>query len=231
MSGDPHFTGAHGDLFSFRGGNGTIYAMHSSRHLQVCRVFIFWVETAFQLGRAHPLSRRPSTDRQLLARILCTSDNAHRFSPAHPSLARPVPRQPRACAHTFANPSITVACRMSASLHIAHLPHTQVNARFMLETFVMGGRCEFCGHKTVHGSFIKSIYVIARTAGNLTVFIEYNANQPSNAQLHLQPDGFGLLGLGAGAGAGLGSYTCSPTDLVCSPRAPSQSQPAPVSAR
>jgi len=102
VSGDPHFTGAHGDLFSFRGGNGTIYAMHSSRHLQV-------------------------------------------------------------------------------------------NARFMPETFVMGGRCEFCGHLTVHGSFVKSIYVIARTAGNLNVFIEYNANQPSSAQVHVQPDGYGSL--------------------------------------
>ena len=36
VTGDPHFRGAHGDTFAFRGGNHTVYAVHSSRHLQVC---------------------------------------------------------------------------------------------------------------------------------------------------------------------------------------------------
>jgi len=40
VSGDPHFVGGDGDLFSFRGGNGTVYALHSSRHLQVNARFV-----------------------------------------------------------------------------------------------------------------------------------------------------------------------------------------------
>jgi len=92
MTGDPHFTGAHGDLFSFRGGNNTIYAMHSSRHLQV-------------------------------------------------------------------------------------------NARFVPETFVMGGSCDTCHRKLVHGSFVKSVYVLARSTSKLDLRIEYHADEPSHVKL------------------------------------------------
>ena len=34
ITGVPHLKGGDGDVFSFRGGNRTIYAIHSSRHLQ-----------------------------------------------------------------------------------------------------------------------------------------------------------------------------------------------------
>jgi len=47
VTGDPHFTGAHGDAFAFRGGNRTVYALHSSRHLQVNARF---VPATFVLG-------------------------------------------------------------------------------------------------------------------------------------------------------------------------------------
>merc|ERR1712060_414776 len=62
--------------------------------------------------------------------------------------------------------------------------HFQVNGLFMPATFTMGGTCEKCAQKTVHGSFIKSIYFHARpSATNKTVLVEYHAEEPSHAML------------------------------------------------
>jgi len=98
VTGDPHFTGAHGDVFAFRGGNRTIYAVHSSRHLQV-------------------------------------------------------------------------------------------NARFVPETFFLGGTCTYCSQKIVHGSFVKSVFVAALTSTNLGVRVTYHADTPSRAHVAVDAQG------------------------------------------
>jgi len=92
VTGDPHLLGAHGDHFSFRGANNTIYSLLSARNLAV-------------------------------------------------------------------------------------------NGLFSPVSFVMGGTCALCGHKTVHGSFIKVVYISARTPMKKTLHLEYRADEPSTAQL------------------------------------------------
>ena len=64
----------------------------------------------------------------------------------------------------------------------------QVNARFVPETFVMGGSCLTCKRKTVHGSFVKDLYVTAKTASGLTVRVAYSADQPSRAKITVTAD-------------------------------------------
>jgi len=66
--------------------------------------------------------------------------------------------------------------------------HLQVNARFVPETFVMGGSCKTCKLKTVHGSFVKELYVTAKSASDLNVRVAYSADQPSRAKLTVTAD-------------------------------------------
>ena len=40
----------------------------------------------------------------------------------------------------------------------------------------------------VHGSFVKELYVTARSASNLTVRISYSADQPSRAKITVTAD-------------------------------------------
>ena len=56
-------------------------------------------------------------------------------------------------------------------------------------TFVLGGSCEYCSRKTVHGSFIKVLYVIALTEGGKTVRVQYDADTPSRARLEVAVEG------------------------------------------
>ena len=65
----------------------------------------------------------------------------------------------------------------------------QVNALFVPETFVMGGTCTFCSHKTIHGSFVKSVYVTALTSGEHTVRVTYHAYTPSRANVVVDAEG------------------------------------------
>ena len=67
--------------------------------------------------------------------------------------------------------------------------HAQVNARFVPEKFTMGGTCRTCRQKTVHGSFVKEIYITARSASDLTVHVAYSADQPSRAKITVTADG------------------------------------------
>jgi len=60
----------------------------------------------------------------------------------------------------------------------------QLNARFISQTFVMGGTCDRCPkRKTVHGSFVKVAYLRALTSTDKTLTIEYRAGAPSHAVL------------------------------------------------
>ena len=52
---------------------------------------------------------------------------------------------------------------------------SQVNARFVAETFTLGGVCRQCKRKTVHGSFVMAMYVLAKTASGLSVRVECGA--------------------------------------------------------
>ena len=52
----------------------------------------------------------------------------------------------------------------------------------------MGGSCPTCREKTVHGSFIKELYVTARSASGLTVRVSYRADQPSRAKITVTAD-------------------------------------------
>ena len=53
---------------------------------------------------------------------------------------------------------------------------------------MMGGSCHTCKRKTVHGSFVKSMYVTAKTTSNLNVRVEYSSDQPSRAKLIITAD-------------------------------------------
>ena len=65
----------------------------------------------------------------------------------------------------------------------------QVNALFDAVTFKLGGSCEYCSHKTVHGSFVKVLYVTARTEGENIVRVQYEADTPSRARLEVAAEG------------------------------------------
>jgi len=67
--------------------------------------------------------------------------------------------------------------------------HLLLNAMFVAQTFVMGGLCKTCGHKTVHGSFIKVAYLRALTSSGKTVRAEYRADEPSHAWLKISEAG------------------------------------------
>ena len=53
----------------------------------------------------------------------------------------------------------------------------------------MGGTCTFCSHKTIHGSFVKSVYVTALTSGERTVRVTYHAHTPSRAKVVVVAEG------------------------------------------
>ena len=53
----------------------------------------------------------------------------------------------------------------------------------------MGGTCEHCTHKTVFGSFVKSVYVTALTSAKLTVHVTYHADTPSRANVAVDVEG------------------------------------------
>ena len=52
----------------------------------------------------------------------------------------------------------------------------------------MGGSCKTCKLKTVHGSFVKELYVTAKSASDLNVRVAYSADQPSRAKLTITAD-------------------------------------------
>ena len=54
---------------------------------------------------------------------------------------------------------------------------------------MMGGSCHTCKRKMVHGSFVKFMYVTAKTTSNLNVHVEYSSDQPSRAKLVVNADG------------------------------------------
>jgi len=58
-----------------------------------------------------------------------------------------------------------------------------LNALFTHVTFFMGGMCERCSRKTVHGSFMKVAYFRARTSTGTMLTVEYKADEPSHAAL------------------------------------------------
>lgn len=72
--------------------------------------------------------------------------------------------------------------------------HLAVNALFALQTFVMGGTCERCSFKTVHGSFIKAVYVRTLTSAGKTVRFAYLADAPSRAAITTEVDGVDVRG-------------------------------------
>ena len=47
----------------------------------------------------------------------------------------------------------------------------------------MGGTCERCSRKTIHGSFIKVAYFRALTSSGTTLTVAYKADEPSHAAL------------------------------------------------
>ena len=53
----------------------------------------------------------------------------------------------------------------------------------------MGGTCARCSHKTIHGSFVKSVYVTALTSGDRTVRVTYHAYTPSRANVVVDAEG------------------------------------------
>merc|ERR1711920_286313 len=61
------------------------------------------------------------------------------------------------------------------------------------ESFTMGGSCRTCPRKTIHGSFVKEIYITARSASNLTVRVAYSADQPSRAKITVTADGIDFV--------------------------------------
>ena len=68
-------------------------------------------------------------------------------------------------------------------------PTIAANVRFEDDTFLMGGTCESCETKIVHGSFMKELYIMLTTDQNTTVKARFSASIPSRAPHSLLPGG------------------------------------------
>ena len=61
--------------------------------------------------------------------------------------------------------------------------HFAANVLFMHDTFHMGGTCPRCSTKTVHGSFMKEVFLNLTTDANTSVTVHFTALTPSTARL------------------------------------------------